>query len=111
MVRPLPKYAQRLRSIAAVFPDVCAGFPVVGTGPSSLGNTGPGGFARTDGNRNSVFGSMQVSVFSDAGTTPSVNGGAVQQWNDQSGYANHATTVAGQPTYDATDPSINNFHR
>lgn len=95
---------------SAVFPDVCAGFPVVGTGPSSLGNTGPGGFAKTDGTSElRVWLDASKSVFSDAGTTPSVNGGAVQQWNDQSGYANHATTVAGQPTYDATDPSINNF--
>lgn len=42
-----------------------------------------------------------VGVYSDAGTTPSTNGGIVQQWNDQSGNGNHAsqTSVGQQPIY------------
>jgi uncharacterized repeat protein (TIGR01451 family) len=43
-----------------------------------------------------------VGVFSDAGVTPSVNAGAVQQWNDLSGNDNHLIqeTGAAQPVYD-----------
>lgn len=43
-----------------------------------------------------------VGVFSDLGTTPAVNNGTVEQWNDQSGNGFHLTnTVAAQfrPTY------------
>ncbi len=38
-------------------------------------------------------------VYSDAGVTPAVNGGTVQQWNDFSGNNRHAiqTTAANQP--------------
>jgi hypothetical protein len=45
-----------------------------------------------------------TGVYSDAGTTPAVNGGPVQQWNDQSGGNHHATQATGssQPLKDAT---------
>jgi hypothetical protein len=41
------------------------------------------------------------SVFSDAGSTPATNGGTVEQWNDQSGNAVHASqaTSGSRPTY------------
>lgn len=88
----------------------CSGFPVVGTGPSSIGNSGPGGVASTNGaSELKVWLDASASVFSNAGTTPSVDGGVVQQWNDRSGSTNHATkTTSNQPTYDAVDPAINN---
>ena len=88
----------------------CAGFPVVGTGPSSLGNTGPGGVASTDGTSElKVWLDAGRSVFSDAGVTPSVDAGVVQQWNDRSGSNNHATkTVSNRPAWDQIDPAINN---
>lgn len=35
--------------------------------------------------------SADVGVYSDLGTTPAANGGSVEQWNDQSGNALHAT--------------------
>ena len=42
-----------------------------------------------------------TDVFSDAGTTPAVNDATVQQWNDQSGSANHRTqgTAGNRPTF------------
>ncbi len=88
----------------------CSGFPVVGTGPSSLGNTGPGGVASTDGTSElKVWLDASQSVFSNAGITPSVDAGIVQQWSDQSGSGNNATKTAGnEPTYDAVDAGINN---
>ncbi len=88
----------------------CTGFPVTGTAPSSLGNTGPGGVASTDGTSElKVWLDASNSVFSDAGVTPSTNGGVVQQWSDRSGSTNNATkTISGQPTYVATDATINN---
>jgi|GEM_PF-3266338 len=41
------------------------------------------------------------SVYSDAGSTPATNGGTVQQWNDVSGNAIHASqaTSGSRPTY------------
>lgn len=40
------------------------------------------------------------NVYSDAGVTPAVNGGVVQQWNDQSASAKNATGLGTQrPTY------------
>lgn len=102
--------------ICTTFTVVCPGggatcFPaVVGTGPSSIGNSGPGGVASTDGTSElKVWLDASRSVFSNAGTTPSVDGGVVQQWNDRSGSTNHATkTTSNQPIYDAVDPAINN---
>lgn len=40
-------------------------------------------------------------VYSDAGTTPAVNNGTVQQWNDASGNGRHLSQLTGanQPTY------------
>lgn len=44
-----------------------------------------------------------TGLFSDAGITPSTDGGVVGQWNDQSGNARHATQTGGgnKPTWDA----------
>ncbi len=88
----------------------CSGFPVVGTGPSSIGNSGPGGVASTDGTSElKVWLDASQSVFSNAGITPSVDAGIVQQWSDRSGSGNNATKTAGnEPTFDAVDPAINN---
>lgn len=88
----------------------CSGFPVVGTGPSSLGNTGPAGVGSTDGTSElKVWLDASQSVFSDAGVTPSTDAGVVQQWNDLSGSSNHATkTVSNRPSWDQTDAAINN---
>ena len=36
-----------------------------------------------------------AGTFSDAGTTPAVNAGTVQQWNDQSGNSRHAIQLTG----------------
>jgi hypothetical protein len=70
----------------------CAGFPVVGTNPVILGNTGPGGVGGTNGTT-----ALVTWLDSNRGITTS--GTAVTTWNDQSGYANHATqgTPANRP--------------
>lgn len=39
-----------------------------------------------------------TGVYSDAGTTPAVNGGSVQQWKDQTQLGNNATNT-GSPTF------------
>ncbi|MBS1495477.1 MAG: T9SS type A sorting domain-containing protein [Bacteroidetes bacterium] len=46
-----------------------------------------------------------AGVYTDAGVTPATNGQAVQQWNDQSGNANHVTqTVAiNKPVFKSPD--------
>lgn len=54
-----------------------------------------------------------AGVFSDAGVTGSTNGGAVQQWNDQSGNNYHVTqtTLANKPTYyNSTASQLVNFN-
>lgn len=77
----------------------CSGFPVVGTGPPPLGNTGPGGVGAAASNR--IWLMADRGTFSDAGTTPAVNLAAVQQWNDQSGNGNNAiqNTLANRPLF------------
>ncbi len=77
----------------------CSGFPVVGTGPPPLGNTGPGGIGASDVNR--IWLMADRGTFSDAGTTPAANLAAVQQWNDQSGNGNNAlqNTLANRPIF------------
>ncbi len=88
----------------------CGAFPITPTGNFSVGITGPGGVATTDGTSElKVWLDAGRSVFSNAGITPSVDGGIVQQWSDRSGSGNNATKTAGnEPTFDAVDPAINN---
>lgn len=44
-----------------------------------------------------------AGVYSDAGTTPAVDAGTIQQWSDQSGAGNHLSQATGEsrPTYQA----------
>jgi hypothetical protein len=66
----------------------CSGFPVVGTGLYSTGNTGPGGVERTDGTGGLV-------LWLDANTISLANGTNLSSWADQSGYGNNAAAVSG----------------
>lgn len=66
----------------------CTGFPVVGTGLYSTGNTGPGGVERTDGTGGLV-------LWLDANTIGLANGTNLSSWTDQSGYGNNAAAVIG----------------
>jgi hypothetical protein len=77
----------------------CTGFPVVGTNPTIIGNTGPGGVGNQ--NTNKLWLMSTKGTFSDAGVTAAVNNGTVRQWNDQSGNGNHATqaTAGNRPIY------------
>jgi|GEM_PF-892286 len=66
-------------------------------GITTLGYLGPGGVGDTDGS-----GTLSLWLDANQGVTESSN--EVTQWNDQSGYANHATppAAANRPDYDAT---------
>ncbi|MDZ7647088.1 MAG: T9SS type A sorting domain-containing protein [Cytophagales bacterium] len=87
----------------------CGAFPITPTGNFSVGNTGPGGVATTDGTSElKVWLDASESVFSNAGVTPSTDGGIVQQWSDLSGSGNNATKTGFEPTFDLVDPTINN---
>jgi hypothetical protein len=88
----------------------CGAFPITPTGTFSSGNSGPGGVASTNGSSElKIWLDAGKSIFSDAGTTASTDGGIVQQWNDLSGSNNHATkTVSNRPSWDQVDPAINN---
>lgn len=66
----------------------CSGFPVVGTGLYSTGNTGPGGVERTDGTGGLV-------LWLDANTISQANGTNLSAWVDRSGYGNNAAAVVG----------------
>lgn len=50
-----------------------------------------------------------AGVYSDAGTTPAPDAGAVQQWNDLSGNGHHVSqaTAGARPTYRAAVESLN----
>ena len=65
------------------------------TGPAGVGTN----VASTKQNR--VWYKADVGVFNDAGVTAAANSNAVQQWNDQSGVANHGVqaTAGNRPTY------------
>ncbi|MBX2917561.1 MAG: hypothetical protein KF856_20015 [Cyclobacteriaceae bacterium] len=74
----------------------CTGFPVFGIAAVVSGNTGPAGIG------NSIDNSLWLRA--GAGTSSTVNGTAINFWNDQSGNANHATqaTVAQRPLYQSS---------
>lgn len=65
--------------------------------------TGPAGVGTNTASTSQVrfWVKADVGVYNNAGTTLASNGNFVQQWNDQSGQANHATqTTAGRkPVY------------
>lgn len=62
-----------------------------------IGKDGPGGIGDTDG-------SGTLSFWIDANQGVTTTGTAVTQWDDQSGYGNHAApaAVANRPTYNAS---------
>ena len=68
-----------------------------------ISQNGPAGVGTNTAstNQNRFWLKADVSVFSDAGVTPVVNGSFVQQWNDMSGLANHASqaNAARRPKY------------
>jgi Secretion system C-terminal sorting domain len=66
----------------------CSGFPVIGTGPSVLGITGPGGVAGTDGTTSLV-------LWLDANRVTGTNGATITTWNDLSGRGNNFTVGNG----------------
>jgi hypothetical protein len=70
----------------------CSGFPVVGTNPVILGNSGPGGVGSNSG-------TSALVVWLDGNNGVTTSGTAVTSWNDQSGYSNNATqgTPANRP--------------
>ncbi|MEM9329341.1 MAG: Calx-beta domain-containing protein, partial [Bacteroidota bacterium] len=69
---------------------------------SSTGTTGPGGVRRASSYE--AWWSADSAVFSDLGSTPAVDAGGVQQWNDLSGSTEaHPATVFAV----TTDPSYN----
>ena len=91
--------------------DIDLSVPLAGTGSVPLGNNGPGGVGETNGSSPLVLWlDASTDVFSDAGTTASINGGTVRQWNDRSGTGNHAIQVIGgnQPVFNMADASANN---
>ncbi len=77
----------------------CSGFPVVGTNPTIIGNTGPGGVGNQ--NVNKLWLMASKGTFSDVGVTAAVNNGTIAQWNDQSGNGNNAAqvTAGNRPIY------------
>jgi len=80
----------------------CSGFPVVGTNPVIVGNSGPGGVGSNSG-------TSALVVWLDGNNGVTTTGSAVTSWNDQSGYSNHATqgTPANRPT--RTSNALNGF--
>lgn len=75
----------------------CSGFPVTGTGIGGTANTGPGGVGNATTNK--LWLMANQGVYINAGTTLAVDNQTVQQWNDQSGNARHATEATNKPTY------------
>jgi len=73
------------------------------TGPPA-GSGGGGGDAPPITGNLSVYYNPDVDVYSDAGTTPAVDGDNVRQFNDQSGNSNtlNQATASAQPIYDTT---------
>ena len=71
---------------------------IAGMSSDALGQTGPGGVG--DASTNKIWLTANDSAYSDAGTTPSTNGGSIQEWHDRSGNGNDATqtTAGSQPT-------------
>lgn len=79
-----------MRSVLYFFVLLCA---------NAIGQTGPGGVGNSTSNV--LWLSADRGVYSNAGTTPALNGNDVQQWNDRSGNARHAgeATVGNRPNY------------
>lgn len=76
-------------SNGATGPTGLAG-PTGSTGSTgATGPTGASGFTPSSIAGLTLWVSSDNGVYSDAGTTPAVNTDPVQQWNDQSGNANH----------------------
>ena len=91
--------------------DINLSNPLGGSGPVIVGNTGPAGVGETNGASPLILWlDASRGVFSDAGVTASPHGGAVQQWNDQSGTGNHAIqgSAGNRPLFNASDAGINN---
>ncbi|HBX50572.1 MAG TPA: hypothetical protein DEH02_05815 [Bacteroidales bacterium] len=83
-------------------------FTILDNDASVTGFTGPGGVGNSTYNK--LWLRSDVGVYSDAGVTAAVNGGAVQQWNDQSGNGFHVTQLvaANKPLFASTSASFNN---
>lgn len=66
-----------------------------------LGKAGGGAFTPAQLTGLVAWYKADVGVFSDAGVTPAVNSGNVQQWNDQSGHGYNLiqATTANKPTF------------
>lgn len=78
--------------------------------PSELGKDGPGGVGETDGSGElELWLVAEDNTFTDAGSTSATDGQSIQQWNDQSGNAHHATETTGseQPTLETNE--VNGF--
>ncbi len=75
----------------------CTGFPVVGTNPTIIGNSGPGGVGNSSNNR--LWLMANQSVFTDAGTTSASNNQLIQQWNDVSGNGRNGIELTNKPTF------------
>jgi len=85
----------------------CSGFPVSGTGVTSLGNTGPGGVDKTDGAGTLEFWLDSRDVNGDK-TNPA-NGSTVTTWKDKSGNGVHVTqNIANVATYSTTNGVVFN---
>lgn len=74
----------------------CSGFPVVGTGSFTSGNTGPGGVGNSTTNK--LWLMANQLVYTDAGTTLATDNQTVQQWNDLSGNTRNASELTNKPT-------------
>lgn len=82
-------------------PAECTGFsPPSPTGNFSLGYTGPGGVADTDGN-------TELVLWLDANTISQGTGTNLSTWSDQSGYGNDASPVDQAPEFNTNQ--INGF--
>ncbi len=94
-----------VNQVCTTFTINCSGvgcdpsFPVVGTNPIIIGNTGPGGVGNQ--NVNKLWLMANNGSFSDNGVTAAVNNATVQQWNDQSGNGNNAiqNTAGNRPIF------------
>jgi hypothetical protein len=85
----------------------CSGFPVTGTGATSLGNTGPGGIDKTDGTGNLEFWLDSRDVNGDKSTV--TNGATISSWKDKSGNGVHVNqNIANIATYSTANGVVFN---
>ncbi|MEQ9412945.1 MAG: hypothetical protein RIF39_03905, partial [Cyclobacteriaceae bacterium] len=80
----------------------CGAFPITTTGNFSVGNSGPGGVAASNG-------SSELVLWLDGNRGVMTSGSAVTSWEDQSGYNNDANPAApaNQPALNAA--ALNGF--